>query len=95
MNNRRERSTDYARSFQRRPCCTICVGGTSPSKWRLTYSFARTCSGSTRSRTARKSSKRGYSLRKSAGVRVWVFAQCGLPEKRENRIDEKRAKWSR
>lgn len=88
----KEKDRFYARSFQRRPCFSICWLGTSPRRWRRMYSFARTRSGSTRSRTARKSSKRGYSLRKSAGVRVWVLAQCGRPEKRLKRVEEKRAK---
>lgn len=58
---------------------TLVSSALPPTKWRRVYALRSTPAGSTRSRTRRKSLKRGYSARSFSGVHVCDFAQCGRP----------------
>ena len=63
---------------------------------RRRWALAKTRSGSSRSRSARKSPKRGYTGARSAAVRVCTLPQCGRPSwaRRIGSIAAKYAVWS-
>ena len=75
--SKRRRPTDYA------PACSENAPGRCcsppPPSTRSRYGFANRRSGSSSSRTRRKSSKRGYTSRSVSAVCVCSLPQCGRP----------------